>query len=278
MKRIFIIAVILLCGVGVLAYPAVSNYLMERNGSYIINEYEAQLESTDDADIEVKWNEAVEYNKTLSGGPACDPFNERNDAEVNGNYDHILNIQEVMAYIVIPKIDIQLPIFHGTSEEALQKGVGHLEGSSLPIGGEGTHAVIAGHTGLSGAKIFTDLEKLEEGDLFYIHILGRVLTYRTDQIKVVEPEDTKDLMPEAGKDYVTLLTCTPYGMNSHRLLVRGVRTEYVPEEEAKAKSSIAPSGADRTVTEAAAITSSVMLLLIIIAIVISRVGNRRCSR
>lgn len=278
MKRIFIIAVILLCGVGVLAYPAVSNYLMERNGSYIINEYEAQLESTDDADIEVKWNEAVEYNKTLSGGPACDPFNERNDAEVNGNYDHILNIQEVMAYIVIPKIDIQLPIFHGTSEEALQKGVGHLEGSSLPIGGEGTHAVIAGHTGLSGAKIFTDLEKLEEGDLFYIHILGRVLTYRTDQIKVVEPEDTKDLMPEAGKDYVTLLTCTPYGMNSHRLLVRGVRTEYVPEEEAKAKSSIVSSGADRTVTEAAAITSSVMLLLIIIAIVISRVGNRRCSR
>ena len=278
MKRIFIIAVILLCGVGVLAYPAVSNYLMERNGSYIINEYEAQLESTDDADIEVKWNEAVEYNKTLSGGPACDPFNERNDAEVNGNYDHILNIQEVMAYIVIPKIDIQLPIFHGTSEEALQKGVGHLEGSSLPIGGEGTHAVIAGHTGLSGAKIFTDLEKLEEGDLFYIHILGRVLTYRTDQIKVVEPEDTKDLMPEAGKDYVTLLTCTPNGMNSHRLLVRGVRTEYVPEEEAKAKSSIVSSGADRTVTEAAAITSSVMLLLIIIAIVISRVGNRRCSR
>lgn len=278
MKRIFIIAVILLCGVGVLAYPAVSNYLMERNGSYIINEYEAQLESTDDADIEVKWNEAVEYNKTLSGGPACDPFNERNDAEANGNYDHILNIQEVMAYIVIPKIDIQLPIFHGTSEEALQKGVGHLEGSSLPIGGEGTHAVIAGHTGLSGAKIFTDLEKLEEGDLFYIHILGRVLTYRTDQIKVVEPEETKDLMPEAGKDYVTLLTCTPYGMNSHRLLVRGVRTEYVPEEEAKAKSSIVSSGADRTVTEAAAITSSVMLLLIIIAIVISRVGNRRRSR
>lgn len=258
-----------------LAYPAVSNYLMEKNGSYIINEYEAQIESADDADIEVKWNEAVEYNKTLSGGPSCDPFGSRNDAEVNGNYDHILNIQEVMAYLVIPKIDIQLPIFHGTSEASLQRGVGHLEGTSLPIGGEGTHAVIAGHTGLSGAKIFTDLEKLEEGDLFYIHILGHILTYRTDQIKVVEPEDTKDLMPEAGKDYVTLLTCTPYGMNSHRLLVRGVRTEYVPEEEAKTKSPGTPSGADRTVTEAAAITSSIMLLLIILAITGTKVKKHR---
>ena len=140
-----------------------------------------------------------------------------------------------MGYVVIPKIDVNLPIYHGTSEEVLQKGVGHLQNTSLPVGGESTHAVLSGHTGLSSAKLFTDLDKLEEGNIFYIKTLGETFAYEVDQIKIVEPHETSDLLIESDKDYVTLVTCTPYGINSHRLLVRGTRIPYTEEVEKEIK-------------------------------------------
>ena len=219
MKRALIIIAVLLLGLAALAYPTFSSYLMEKNGSYVIDEYEAQVEQTDTAAIEAAWNEAVEYNQTLSGSPAHDPFLDGSGMAMQDNYYEVLNINDTMAFVDIPKINVHLPVYHGTSDEVLHKGVGHLEGSSLPIGGVDTHTVLTGHTGLSSAKLFTDLRELQEGDLFYIHVLDQVLAYRVDQIKVVEPSDTSDLKREIGKDYATLLTCTPYGINSHRLLV-----------------------------------------------------------
>ncbi len=138
---------------------------------------------------------------------------------------------ESLGYITIPKIDVNLPIYEGTSDDVLVKGVGHLEGSSYPLGGAGTHSVLTGHRGLAEAVLFTDLDKLGEGDRFYLHIMDEVLAYQVDQVKVVEPENTEDLEIIPGGDYCTLITCTPYAINTHRLLVRGERTEYIPPEE-----------------------------------------------
>lgn len=278
MKRASIILAVLLLGLAMLAYPTVSNYIVEKNGSYIIDEYNAQIEQTDEAVIEAEWNEAVKYNETLSGSPAHDPFLEGSGMAMQDNYYDVLNINKVMAYVDIPVIDVHLPVYHGTSDEVLYQGVGHLEGSSLPIGGADTHSVLTGHTGLSGAKLFTDLRELKEGDLFYIHVLNRVLAYKVDQIEVVEPHDTQLLKREIGKDYVTLLTCTPYGINSHRLLVRGVRTEYIPQEAENISSENKISQADKAVITAAAITSSIMLLLIVLAIVWRVWSARRKNR
>lgn len=275
MKRAFLILAVLLLGIGVLAYPSISNYLMERNGSYVADDYEAQVKETGQAEIEAAWEEAVRYNQTLSGSPAHDPFLDGSGMAMQDNYYEVLNINEVMAYVEIPRIDVKLPVYHGTSDEVLHKGVGHLEGSSLPIGGEDTHTVLTGHTGLPSAKLFTDIRELEEGDLFYIHVLDQVLAYRVDQIKVVEPEDTSDLKREIGKDYATLLTCTPYGINSHRLLVRGERTEYDPEEKEAIQSVNTISEGDRIVLIAAAVTTAVMLVLIFLAFILSRRNRRR---
>ena len=275
MKRAVIIIAVFLLGLATLGYPTFSNYLSEKNGSYVINEYEEQVEETDEAAIEAAWEEAKIYNETLSGIPAHDPFLEGSGMAMPDNYYEVLNISGVMAYVEIPEIDVYLPIYHGTSEEVLKKGIGHLEGSSLPIGGINTHTVLTGHTGLSNAKLFTDLRELEEGALFYIHVLDQVLAYRVDQIKVVEPNHTEDLKCVYGKDYATLLTCTPYGINSHRLLVRGERVEYNPEEEAAIQSQETLRESDRIVITAAVIASAVMLLLIIIVIVILKKKQRR---
>lgn len=275
MKRALIITGVLLLGVGVLSYPTISNYLMEKNGSYIIDEYEAQVEQIDEAGIEAAWNEAVKYNETLSGSPAHDPFLEGSGMAMQDNYYEVLNINNTMGFVEIPRISVHLPVYHGTSDEVLHKGIGHLEGSSLPVGGVDTHTVLTGHTGLSSAKLFTDLRELEEGDLFYIHVLDQVLAYKVDQIKVVEPSDTDDLKRVIGKDYATLLTCTPYGINSHRLLVRGERTEYIPEEAEGIQPENTESEADRAVRIAAAATSGGMMVLILITWYVSARRRRK---
>lgn len=275
MKRAFLIIAVLLLGVSALAYPAASNYLIEKNGTYIIDEYEAQVEGKDPEELEKEWDEAVRYNQTLSGSPAHDPFLEGSGMAMQDNYYEVLDMNGTMAYVEIPRISVHLPVYHGTSDEVLHRGVGHLEGSSLPVGGEDTHTVLTGHTGLSNAKLFTDLRELEEGDLFYIHVLDQVLAYRVDQVKVVEPEETGDLKRVMGKDYATLLTCTPYGINSHRLLVRGERTEYDPEEKEAIEPASTLSGADRAVILAAAVTTAAMLALILLAAILSGRKRRR---
>ena len=178
--------------------------------------------------------QAQEYNESLIGiGSIADPFSESNENQTeNDVYNNLLKIDDtgMMGYIDIPKLDVVLPVYHGTSEKVLQSGVGHLKNTSLPVGGESCHAVLSGHRGLANAKIFTDLNKMEVGDVFYIKVLHHTFAYQVDQILTVLPSDTDSLQIEKGKDYVTLVTCTPYAVNTHRLLVRGTR---IPYEEAQ---------------------------------------------
>lgn len=269
MKRAFVIIIILLGGVGVLSYPTLSNYFAQKNGSTTIREYEKEVAAYDSEALDAMWAEAERYNESLAGQPVHDPFIENTGMAMPEDYGRVLDLNGVMGNVEIPKIDVNLPIYHGTNEGVLKKGVGHLEGSTLPVGGISRHSVLTGHSGLTHAKLFTDLTELKKGDLFFVHVLGRTLAYEVDQIKVVEPHVTGDLVRVSGKDYCTLLTCTPYGINTHRLLVRGERVEYVPA----IRDAIVPiqeSSVNDMVFHAVVITSAIMLAAIIIALIRTR--------
>ena len=233
MKRKLLIILVALVGIGLFAYPIISNYRFSLKADESVQEYNHTINQKAKNEIEKAWQEAIFYNENLEGNPVHDPFVENSGMALPENYKRLLNFDATgsMGYIMIPKIFVKLPVFHGTAEEVLQEGVGHMEGSSLPIGGAGTHCVLTGHTGMAHAKLFTDIRDLKNGDMFYLHILDRTLAYQVDQIKIVEPGDTTDLRRNSEGDYCTLITCTPYGINSHRLLVRGVRVEYIPEIE-----------------------------------------------
>jgi sortase A len=216
-----------LLGCGLVSYPVVSQWLNNLHQSEVIATYTDTVEALDDSDIAQELDRARKYNADLTEAVSmADPFQAQEAAE-NGDYASILNYtaEGVMGYLEIPKINVLLPIYHGVGSDVLMKGVGHLPETSLPVGGESTHAVLAGHSGMSNARLFTDLSKLSAGDVFYIHVYGQTLTYTVDQIQKVLPTDTSDLTIRPGKDYVTLVTCTPIGVNSHRLLVRGTRSE-----------------------------------------------------
>ncbi len=214
---ILLIPAFFLAGIAILAYPFVSNYINELHSSHVIQQLEQVLEHADDAELKRQRKLAEQYNESLR--------NPGDFSEFPYDYYEILAFPGgIMGYIDIPSIDVHLPIYHGTGEDVLAKGIGHLPGTAFPIGGEGNHSVLTGHTGLPSAKLFTDLTKLSVGDLFYINILGETFTYEVDQIKTVLPSEVSELLPTAGKDYCTLVTCTPYGVNSHRLLVRGTES------------------------------------------------------
>ncbi len=206
-----------------LLYPTVSDYWNSLHQSRAITEYAGQVARLDNDTYETLWNNARTYNKTLVG--KSDRFN-LTEEELE-EYEGYLSVSgtSVIGYIEIGKIGCYLPIYHGTDEAVLQVGVGHLEGSSLPVGGESTHTVISGHRGLPGARLFTDLDQLEMGDTFILYVLDEILTYEVDQIRIVEPQEIGELEIVEGEDYCTLVTCTPYGINTHRLLVRGHRVE-----------------------------------------------------
>lgn len=232
-RKLMILFFILLMTVGILvaAYPFISNWLMSKNMDSEVENYLSITAKSDSGQYEEEFTRAEEYNKSLIGSVHIgDPFGENNVE--NQEYYDLLNVEgtSVMACIEIPVINIKYPVYHGTDEKIMKSGIGHLSSTSLPIGGEGTHAVLTGHTGLSGAKLFTDIDKLENGDIFYIYVLNRKLSYRVDKITVVEPDDTRLLQINPKEDYVTLVTCTPFGSNTHRLLVRGTR---ISEEEAQ---------------------------------------------
>ena len=222
-----ILVVLLLVGLSVMLYPTVSDWWNSRVQTRAIATYNQSVEQMDTGDKERLLMEAHSYNATLSHLTA--PFTNWEDA---GNYDKILDISGtgIMGYISIPKIQVELPIYHGTSAEVLNVAVGHLQGSSFPVGGENTHAVISAHRGLPSAKLFSDLDQLVEGDTFTVTILDEVLTYEVEKIFIVKPDELDKLAIIPGGDYVTLMTCTPYGVNSHRLLVRGHRVENESEE------------------------------------------------
>jgi len=213
-------------GLMLLFYPDISNWLIERSHIGEIQEYELDVAEMTAQAIEQEREKAEEYNDALSGTNITDPFIPGTGMVLPKNYTSVLNMDGKIGYLEIPKIGVSLPIYHGTGEDVLKKGVGHMENTAFPIGGQGNHTVLTGHTGLSSAKIFTDLNRLELGDVFYITVLDETLCYQVDQILTVEPHETNELRPVKGEDYVTLMTCTPYAINSHRLLVRGIRIPY----------------------------------------------------
>lgn len=215
-------------------YPLISNIYSRRNQMDVIDKYQEGVEKIDKLEMINELELANAYNRKLNQAIVLtDPFDPNAIDMADDVYYDILNYTDdgVMAYINIPKIDVNLPIYHGTDNEHMLKGVGHLVGTSFPVGGIDTHAVLSAHSGLSTAELFTNLADLKKGDLFYIHVLNNVLAYEVDKINVVKPDETNDLKIAPGKDYVTLVTCTPYGINSHRLLVRGHRVEYDPNLE-----------------------------------------------
>lgn len=231
MRRIKAVGAVLmiLSGFLIAMYPFFSNILYNRNATAVIDTYEEEITEMEQEDIDAIKVAAEKYNSQLKAVVVKD---ESGDWKTEGeSYLDLLGVGSALGYITIPKIDVNLPIYHGTSTEVLQKGIGHIEQSSFPLGGEGTHSVLTGHRGMPGAVLFTDLDKVEKGDKFYLHILDEILAYQVDQIKVVEPEDISDLKIIEGKDYCSLVTCTPYAINSHRLIVRGVRVPYTGMEE-----------------------------------------------
>ena len=238
MKKIRVIfcVIIFITGLGIASYPFISNMVAQRHSSQVVKDYETNVEEMDEEKIDAMKEAAKKYNEQLSNVVSVDDENENN--EQGESYADLLDIGESLGYITIPKIDVNLPIYNGTSQDVLSKGVGHMEQSSYPLGGESTHCVLTGHRGLPSAVLFTDLDKLEIGDEFYLHVLDEILAYKVDQIKVVEPNESGDLEIIDGKDYCTLVTCTPYAINSHRLLVRGERTEYKGEQDKQTKNQM----------------------------------------
>lgn len=259
--KIIVCILIFAVGLSVLLYPAVSNYLHQKHQLGVIEDYRRQAEKMSQEQIDELKNAAREYNELLA------------DLAINGStaitssdieYKNLLNVNDdVMAYITIPNCDISLPIRHYCSEDVLQKSAGHIPETSLPIGGENTHAVITAHRGLPSAKLFTNIDSLKEGDLFFIHGLDETLAYKVDQIKVVLPDDTSYLQITPGKDYVTLLTCTPYGINTHRLLVRGERTEYIEEIEEEQTAEAEKKNSRTVLLYIIGIIAAVLVMLIV---------------
>ena len=279
MRQKIIPILIILFGFSLLSYPFISNYMFEKSAGSTIKSYEKQAKTYDQKQKEQAFREAEEYNKDLikSVIQLTDPFKVKKSNGETLIYNNILNIDHsgVMGYLEIPCISVNLPIYHGTDAEILERGVGHLAASSIPVGGKSTHSVLTGHTGLSSAKLFTDLTEMKKEDLFFIHVLDRTLAYKVDQISVVRPEDTRKLQIVKGKDYVTLVTCTPYGVNDHRLLVRGVRTKYVKKQ----RSSIRPRNQDskwmRTYKKAIAIGLMIVTALILLGKVFQKLHRKK---
>jgi sortase A len=226
-KTVIFLTLGFLVGICILLYPAFSDYWNSKTQSRAITDYESVLEDLEPEDYTAIFEKAYAYNEELYETD----FPLRDYKQVSGYYDTLrITDNDMIGYLKIERIGLELPIYHGTSDRVLSKGVGHLEGSSLPVGGENTHCVMSAHRGLPSSKLFTDLDRVEKGDTFQIVVLDQVLTYQVDYIKVIEPTDVSDLQIIEGGDYCTLFTCTPYGINTHRLLVRGVRIETIKEK------------------------------------------------
>lgn len=215
---------------GITLYPLIGNYLSEKNKSTVLTEYARTVEKLEDTSIHEMLAEAQAYNNALMPGMLSmeNIFSQAGHAVAEERYYDLLavNADGIMGYVEIPKIAVYLPIYHGTDSDVLDMGIGHLIGSSLPIGGESTHSVLTGHSGMAREKMFSDLDQLKDGDVFYLHVLDLTLAYEVDQTKIVLPDNTSYLGIEKGQDYCTLITCFPFGVNTHRLLVRGHRIEY----------------------------------------------------
>ena len=272
-RSTIILILIFLVGLSVMLYPTVSDYVNQKNQSRAVASYSEEVENLSDVDYQAYFDAADDYNRRLAETP--DAFYR--PEEVSG-YTDTLDVSGtgIMGYITISKIGVELPVYHGTSDGVLQVAAGHLEGSSLPVGGAGTHAVISAHRGLPSAKLFTNLDELEVGDTFTITVLDRVLTYEVDQISIVLPSEPDLLQPVEGKDYVTLMTCTPYGINTHRLLVRGKRIENA--ENQKHIRVTADALRIEPIIVAPALAVPVLLVLLVIMLAVPHLRKRKNQR
>ena len=230
MKRWILAAACGVVALGLMLYPLVGELLNEKYHSDVETTYTAVIVDTDDAELTAQREAAEQYNAMLSGAA----ITEGGASAPPLAYAQQLTVGGAMVYVDIPKINVYLPVQHGTDADTLERAVGHVVGTSLPVGGSSTHAVLSAHSGMASSRLFSDIDQLTEGDMFYIHVLGEVLAYKVDAIHTVLPTDTSLLQIEDSKDYVTLVTCTPFGVNTHRLLVRGHRVPYLPEQEAAA--------------------------------------------
>ena len=258
-----LIVVVFVAGLSFLLYPTVSNLWNQAHQSRAIATYTEQVEKLDDSSNKEMLKAARKYNKELLKKADHWKLSKKDKKK----YESLLDVSGtgIMGYIEIPKIACSLPVYHGTDEGALQIAIGHLEGSSLPVGGKSSHCVLSGHRGLPSARLFTDLDQMEEGDTFILNILGHKLAYEVDQIKVVLPEEMSDLEIQEGKDLCTLVTCTPYGINTHRLLVRGHRVKYV-ETKVQEQKEVSKSKTDTRLVIAGAVAGAVVLFIIIFAV------------
>lgn len=270
-------AVLFVIALLVTVYPVISNYLSEKNKSVIRTEYFNAINELDDSAIKEARHKAEKYNAMLSTG-VSQAFSDEHLNEAFASYDDLLNLNGdgTMAYIEIPSLGIYLPVAHSTDAATLENAVGHVVGSSLPIGGMGTHAVLSGHSGMASEKMFSDLDQLKDGDIFFIHVLNETLAYAVDDINTVLPEDTSQLAIERDKDLVTLITCTPFGVNTHRLLVRGSRIDYDAQTSAADIESLEPEAAGSTwVNEyiKGIVLGVIILILAVIAYMVMRRGQ-----
>lgn len=263
--------VILFIGMLVLNYPGLSGLYNRLHESQVISEYDEALAQKSAAGLAAERRAAEAYNerlRALGANGIQDAFSGP-EAPLDSEYEQLLNLagDGVMGAVEIPGISVYLPICHGTSAEVLERAAGHLMGTSLPVGGAGTHSVISAHRGMPSAVLFTDADQIRPGDRFFIHVLGETLAYQVDQIEVMLPEEVSQIEITEGADYVTLLTCTPYGINSHRLLIRGTRTAYVPEAETRAN-KLTQSIVDWLLQQKVLLASAIMLLLFLVIQVI----------
>lgn len=267
---------VILLGAGAAAYPLIASINNEHTQSLVQTEYEEKLHQLDTSEIDAALAAAREYNKTISTVQIEDI--DKLKAELPP-YEDLLNLANngIMGYIEIPAIDIDLPIYHGTTGAAMEKGAGHMEGTSLPVGGIGTHAVISAHSGMASAKLFTDLDKLKLGDMFFITVCNQKLAYEVDNIAVVEPTDIDLIRIDTQQDYVTLLTCTPYGVNTHRLLVRGHRVEMAEEAIAEVEEKAEPAASTwiEKYEQGILIGVAIFLGLLLIALLVYFIKRRK---
>lgn len=268
-STIFLI-LILVVGLSLMLYPSLSNWWNEAHQSRAIAAYSQEVSKLDENRYDELWQQAWEYNRSLIGRENVYLLDDSQKAE----YERLLDVSGmgIMGYIEIPSINVSLPIYHGTEESVLQVAVGHLEWTSLPVGGESTHCVLSGHRGLPSAKLFTDLDRLVVGDRFRLGVLDQVLTYEVDQILIVEPQDTEALLIEEGKDLCTLVTCTPYSINTHRLLVRGHRVE--TEKDAK-NVRVTSDAIQIEPYLVAPVVAAPILLVLLLGLLIPRRRNKR---
>lgn len=268
----FLLVLMLIIGLSLLLYPSFSNYWNSFTQTKVISNYSDVVAHMDSEAYQLAYENAREFNRKLQSRSNQYVLSEELQAEYQTQLD--ITGAGIMGYIEIPSINVMLPIYHGTGESVLQVAVGHLEWTSLPTGGESTHCVLSGHRGLPSARLFTDLDELVEGDYFILHILDETLTYEVDQIRIVEPQETSDLLPQAGKDLCTLVTCTPYGVNSHRLLVRGHRVDNL-EEAQEVRVTADAMIVEKMVVVPFVLIPILVLMLIGLLIFIPKKKNRR---